>query len=108
MFLLSNLSHVDLQTRFLPSFFGEEGQTGSLAAKVLTSYVHVDGITPPGRHAADQLLLRLKYLNFEGTVAELVRVFVYAADTHETYVDTFSWFRQVPMGTFPPRTISNL
>jgi hypothetical protein len=61
--------------RFLPSFFGGEPKTGNLAAKVLTSYVHMEDITPPGRHAADQLLLRLKYLCFQGTVAELVSIF---------------------------------
>jgi hypothetical protein len=43
----------------------------SLSAKVLTSYLHMKNITPAGRHAAEQLLLRLKYMVFEGDVADI-------------------------------------
>ena len=62
------------QTRFLPAVYGEQDRIagmGSLSAKILTSYIHMESITPAGRHAADQLLLRQRYLIFEGSVSEL-------------------------------------
>jgi len=34
----------------------------NLSVKILTSYLHMENITPAGQHAADQLLLRLPYL----------------------------------------------
>jgi hypothetical protein len=40
-------------------------------AKVLTAYSNRNCTPPAGRHAAGQLLLRLKYLVFDGTAAEL-------------------------------------
>ena len=67
-------SNYGFKTQFLPAFYGNDDKikgTGSLAAKVLTSYIHMKSITPAGRHAADQLLLRLKYMHFTGSVAEL-------------------------------------
>jgi hypothetical protein len=62
----------DFQTSFLPAFFNDRDNihgTGTLAEKVLTSYIHMEGITPAGRHAADQLLSRLRYLLFKEPVA---------------------------------------
>ena len=61
-------------TTFLPAIFGNHNNIagkGCLAAKILTSYVHMESITPAGRHAADQLLLRLRYLNMSGSLNEL-------------------------------------
>jgi hypothetical protein len=72
LYLQSNYGFV---SRFLPAVYGNDDKikgTGSLAAKVLTSYIHMESITPAGRHAADQLLLRLRYMQFKGSVAELV------------------------------------
>jgi hypothetical protein len=40
-------------------------------AKVLTAYSNRNCTPPAGRHAASQLLLRLKYLVFNGTTVEL-------------------------------------
>jgi len=42
-----------------------------VAAKVFTAYRNRRDITPAGRHAVDQLLLRLNYLHFDGTAADL-------------------------------------
>jgi hypothetical protein len=61
-------------TTFLPAILGNHNNIagkGCLAAKILTSYVHMESITPAGRHAADQLLLRLRYLNMSGSLNEL-------------------------------------
>lgn len=75
-FTLYLLSNRGFTMPFLPGSFGSDDRiagTGSLSAKVLTSYIHKETITPAGRHAADQLLLRLRYLSFRGSLAELVR-----------------------------------
>jgi len=56
---------------FLPAIFTAEKFTDMVAAKVLTGYGNRDDITPAAKHAVDQLLLRLKYLNFDGTAADL-------------------------------------
>lgn len=42
-----------------------------IAAKVLTAYSNRTDITPAGKHAVEQLLLRLRYLHFDGTPADL-------------------------------------
>lgn len=42
-----------------------------VAAKVLTAYSNRTDITPAGKHAVGQLMLRLRYLHFEGTAADL-------------------------------------
>lgn len=73
-FTLYLLSNRGFTAPFLPGSYGTEDRiagTGSLAAKILTSYIHMGSITPAGRHAADQLLLRLRYLSFKGSVSEL-------------------------------------
>ncbi len=67
-------SNYGFMARFLPAVYGNDDKikgTGSLAVKVLTSYIHMESITPAGRHAADQLLLRMRYMQFKGSVAEL-------------------------------------
>ena len=67
-------SNYGFKTRFLPAVYGNDDKingTGSLAAKILTSYIHVKDITPAGHHASEQLLLRLRYLQFKGSVGEL-------------------------------------
>ena len=74
-FTLYLLSNRGFTAPFLPGPFGIDDRiagTGSLSAKVLTSYIHMENITPAGRHAADQLLLRLPYLCFRGSLSELV------------------------------------
>jgi hypothetical protein len=54
-----------LQSVFLPAWFGhDEITTKSLAAKILTSYASTQKETSPGKHAVEQLLLRLPYLSF--------------------------------------------
>lgn len=71
LYLQSNYGFKD---QFLPAIYGNQDKlnsTGSLAAKILTSYIHMESITPAGRHAADQLLLRLRYLLFQGSVSDL-------------------------------------
>ena len=63
LYLLSNLG---FKRPFLPQNYEEDG----LAEKVLTSYLHVENTTHAGRHAADQLLLRLPNLIFNGYVSD--------------------------------------
>jgi hypothetical protein len=68
-------SNFGFRSRFLPAMFGNQDNiagTGSRFAKILTMYLHSDGITSAGRHAADQLFLRMRYLVFSGAMAELV------------------------------------
>lgn len=60
---------------FLPeSFSNPKHDAEQLAAKVLTSYLCSQTPTPAGRHAAEQLLLRLSYLSFDGHLSEVVGV----------------------------------
>mmetsp|Transcript_27195 Transcript_27195/g.39825 ORF Transcript_27195/g.39825 Transcript_27195/m.39825 type:complete len:870 (-) Transcript_27195:277-2886(-) len=73
LYLQSNYGFGNKPNRFfLPAIYdnGENrvAGTGSLACKILTSYIHSPDVTPAGRHAADQLLLRLHYLQFGGTL----------------------------------------
>ena len=44
----------------------------SLSTKVLKSYLDMENITPLGKHSAEQLLFRLKFLKFEGEVLDLI------------------------------------
>lgn len=64
------------QQPFLPKSFTDirEHDSGELFAKVLSSYLSVPSLTPAGKHAAQQLLLRLDYLEFEGELSEIVGV----------------------------------
>lgn len=60
-----------LQTPFLPQAFGNDTDLKkSLAAKVLHSYRQRADITLAGKHAAEQLLLRLRYMIFQGSAIE--------------------------------------
>jgi len=43
-----------------------------LAANILVSYLRLSDVPPDGRHAANQLLLRLEYLNFESDTSNSV------------------------------------
>ena len=43
-----------------------------MSAKVIKSYLDTPSITPLGKHSAEQLLFRLKFLKFEGEVSDLV------------------------------------
>ena len=71
LYLLSNYGFEKLS--FLPAMYAPrpvnntviEDEDHGLAANILVSYLRLSSIPPPGRHAARQLLLRLKYLNFE-------------------------------------------
>ena len=63
------------QSIFLPATFGDHGkktEAMSVVAKVFTAYLNKDGITLRGRHAANQILFRVNYLRFEGSVADMV------------------------------------
>jgi hypothetical protein len=45
----------------------------SLTAKVLSAYLRSPTVTPPGRHATEQLLLRLRYLKFGKRMVEIAK-----------------------------------
>ena len=66
----------NVTSAFLPTAFGDYGKLDakSVLAKVLASYLSKgdDATTNKGRYAANQILLRLSYLRFEGSVAALV------------------------------------
>ena len=67
LYLLSNYAFEG--SVFLPASFSpptdSDNHSSDLAAKILTCYLsQSDEITPAGKHAAEQLLLRLKYLAF--------------------------------------------
>jgi hypothetical protein len=74
IFSLYLQSNYGFKTIFLPAVYGNEDKvsgSGSLAAKIFQAYLDMKNITPPGRHAVEQLLLRLRYLQFKGSAAEL-------------------------------------
>ena len=78
-------SNYGFTTNFLPAIYGNKGHVagnGSLAAKVLTTYVHMENTTPAGRHAAEQLLLRLRYLKMSGSLRDLVHTRVPSTDDY--------------------------
>lgn len=60
-FSLYLLSSFGFSIPFLANNFVGDAR---LAEKVLTSYLHMENITPAGQHAADQVLLRLPYLKY--------------------------------------------
>lgn len=71
LYLLSNYGFED--SHFLPIAYSatangdkedEDVDRHDLAAKILTAYIDQPTIRPAGRHAAEQLLLRLTYLNY--------------------------------------------
>ena len=77
LYLLSN--HCFEGLPFLPNMYAcskqqnQKEEVHGLAANILISYLRLFKIPPEGRHAAQQLLLRMKYLNFEtGTAATAV------------------------------------
>jgi hypothetical protein len=59
---------------FLPAVFGKDGRLPAkkVVTKVMMSYLKKDGMTARSRYAANQVLLRLDFLRFAGTVADLV------------------------------------
>lgn len=65
----------DGQGIFLPASFGDNENAQNVVTKILRSYLtnFEDGYTVRGRHAVHQILFRLNYLRFEGSVADLVR-----------------------------------
>lgn len=77
LYLLSNYGFEDLL--FLPKSFApprneNDANINDLAAKVLNCYLtESNDIKPAGKHAAEQLLLRLKFLNFGDNSEEMVR-----------------------------------
>lgn len=65
---------------FLPATFGSKAQqqATNVVSKVLASYLNRGGgITRRGRHVANQILFRVDYLRFEGSVADLVSFFAH-------------------------------
>ena len=65
LYLLSSFGFHS-ETPFTTDYYlvpDDNGSTGnSLAERILTSYLHMENITPAGQHAADQVLLRTSYL----------------------------------------------
>jgi len=66
-FSLYLLSSFGFSSPFLTTNFEGDAR---LAEKVLTSYLHMENITPAGQHAADQVLLRLPYLKYTQNPAD--------------------------------------
>ena len=62
------------QDAFLPAMYASPDERNCLSAKVFTAYLRLSTITSAGRHAAEQVLLRLPYLIFKGRMSELVSV----------------------------------
>lgn len=62
------------RSTFLPAAFGNDIRWGvkTIVTKVLMSYMKKDGMTVRSRYAASQLLLRLDFLRFAGSIADLV------------------------------------
>uniref|UniRef100_A0A7S1FVN5 Protein HGH1 homolog n=1 Tax=Corethron hystrix TaxID=216773 RepID=A0A7S1FVN5_9STRA len=60
-FSLYLLSSFGFKNPFLPKVFNQD----QLLEKVLISYLNSESITPAGKHAAEQILLRVPYLLFE-------------------------------------------
>lgn len=98
LYLQSNYGFENLQ--FLPAVYSRlendgEGIVGDLSARVLTCYLSQSkNLRPAGQHAAEQLLLRLKYLNFADAHPENVScwkqsssssVFCTCTITHKIY-----------------------
>ena len=91
LYLLSNHGFEDVA--FLPEMYGRhcggnrdhhhygseslvtEDEDQGLAANILVSYLRLSDIQPAGRHAAQQVLLRLEYLKFENNNSNMVRFF---------------------------------
>lgn len=79
LYLQSNYGFQD--TPFLPIVYSaptqvdeEDGMENrkDLAAKILVSYLELSNVRPAGRHAAEQLLLRLIHLNYADQKPEVV------------------------------------
>jgi len=62
------------RSTFLPTGIGKSGRwdTKEIVTKVLMSYLRKDGMTAKSRYAANQILFRLDFLRFAGSVADLV------------------------------------
>ncbi|GAX20363.1 hypothetical protein FisN_9Hh075 [Fistulifera solaris] len=72
IFCLYLMSNHGFRTPFLPKDYGNDSDLKkSLAAKVFHSYRMRADITLAGKHAAEQLLLRLRYMIFQGSVSDL-------------------------------------
>ncbi|GAX26806.1 hypothetical protein FisN_9Lh075 [Fistulifera solaris] len=72
IFCLYLMSNHGFRTPFLPKEYGNDlDLKKSLAAKVFHSYRKRADITLAGKHAAEQLLLRLRYMTFQGSVSDL-------------------------------------
>ena len=65
------------QDAFLTALYASPDERNCLSAKVFTAYLRLSTITSAGRHAAEQVLLRLPYLIFKGRMSELVSVACY-------------------------------
>ena len=65
-FSLYLLSNFGFKYPFLP----EHLRFGNQAEKIFTSYLHCDDVTPAGRHAASQLMLRMQFLIFKGEIKD--------------------------------------
>ena len=99
IFCLYLQSNYGFDQPFLPESFSDATyDTKSLAAKVFTSYLlRSRAPTPAGKHAAQQLLLRLEYLSFDGRVSDSVRV-ANAIVSYEFGEDLLSQAKLIPLG----------
>uniref|UniRef100_A0A7S4QZ69 Ataxin-10 domain-containing protein n=2 Tax=Ditylum brightwellii TaxID=49249 RepID=A0A7S4QZ69_9STRA len=75
-FSLYLLSNFGFKSKFLPASFSNVGDSSGLFMTgmveiVLTAYLQNKNITQAGRHAAEQLLMRLPYLTFIGSTADV-------------------------------------
>ena len=65
-----------MQNPFLASSMGPDETSDdvstSLAAKIFIAYRDLEHVTPAGEHAAQQLLLRMAYLIFEGSAVDSI------------------------------------
>ncbi len=66
------LSACGLTAPFLPSSFSEDLRGQNVLRKVMQEYISCGDATLHGTHAANQILSRLKYLRFKGSIKNLV------------------------------------
>lgn len=71
IFCLYLLSNMGFEQSFLPAMFSNEQEHGELAAKIFTAYRNLSTTANAGKHAVEQLLLRIKYLVFEEDPANI-------------------------------------
>jgi hypothetical protein len=56
----------------MPSWYYSPDDQRNLVSKIFTAYLHMPTVTPAGRHAAEQILLRVRHLVFKGRTRDMV------------------------------------